>query len=393
MIAMLLAASLAAAPAAGVSRAPYGTSKGGEAIERFTLRNARGMSVGILTLGGIVDEIRASDRAGRSTNVVLALPDLAAYEARPNFSSIIGRFAGRISRGGFTLDGVRHALSEDPSAIVSHGGRNSFGAQVWRAEPCRTAGCSSLTLRRVSVDGENGFPGRLDVAVTYTLTPDNALRLDYEARTSRPTVVNLTHHAYFNLAGGTSGSADNQYLQVNASRFNLLDARRVPTGAIVPVQATPFDLRRPTRIGDRIGSTHPQMLLARGFDHNFVLDRRQGITLPTAACAFDPGSGRTLVVRTTEPGLQLYTANSFDGTLVGAGERTIRQGDGYALETQHFPDSPNRPEFPSTVLRPGQTFRSTTIFNFGVEKGRGAAAVQALSRRCREGLMGLRWKR
>jgi aldose 1-epimerase len=383
MISMLLAAAVAAAPPPGLTRAPYGTTKGGEAVERFTLHNARGMSVGILTLGGIVDEISVPDRSGQRTNVVLALPNLAAYEARPNFSSIIGRFAGRISGGGFTLDGVRYALSDDPSAVVSHGGRGSFGARVWRAEPCATPRCTSLTLRYVSSEGENGFPGRLDVAVTYSLTPDNSLRLDYEARTTRPTVVNLTHHAYFNLAGGRSGSADNQYLQVNSSRFTFLDPRRVPTGALVPVEGTPFDLRRPTRIGDRIGSTHPQMLLARGFDHNFALDQRPGDTLPAAACAFDPESGRTLVVRTTEPGIQLYTANSFDGTLIGAGERTIRQGDGYALETQHFPDSPNRPEFPSTVLRPGETFRSTTSFGFGVERRRGPAAVQAMASRCR----------
>ena len=381
MNSLLLAATLAAVPPAGLSRAPYGTMKSGEAVERITLRNARGMSVGILTLGGIVDEISVPERSGRRTNLVLALPDLAAYEARPNFSSIIGRFAGRISQGGFTLEGTRYALSDDPTAVVSHGGRNSFGARMWRAEPCGTPGCTSVKLRLVSPDGDNGFPGRLDVAVTYTLTSDNALRLDYEARTTRPTVLNLTHHAYFNLAGGRSGSADNQYLQVNAGRLTLLDARRVPTGAIAPVEGTPFDLRRPARIGDRIGSTHPQMLLARGFDHNFVLDPAPG--LKAAACAFDPETGRTLTVRTTEPGLQLYTANAFDGTLVGAGGRTIRQGDGYALETQHFPDSPNRPEFPSTVLRPGETFRSTTVFRFGVEKRRGPAALQALSRSCR----------
>ncbi len=369
--------------AIGVTRAPYGTEQSGEAVERFTLRNGRGMSVGILSLGGIIDEIRVPDRQGRFTNAVLALPTLEAYEARPNFSSIIGRFAGRISQGGFTLDGIRYALAPDPAAIVSHGGKNGFGARVWRAEPCRTARCTSLTLRYQSGEGENGFPGKLDVAVTYELAADNALRIAYEARTTKPTVINLTHHAYFNLAGGTSGSADNQYLQVNASRFTLLDPRRVPTGEMASVAGTAFDLRRLTRIGDRIGSTHPQMLLARGFDHNFVLEKRAADPLPVAACAFDPASGRTLEVRTSEPGLQLYTANAFDGTLIGAGGRTLRQGDGYALETQHFPDSPNRPEFPSTVLRPGETFRSTTVFRFGVEKRQTVAGIEAVSKRCR----------
>jgi aldose 1-epimerase len=349
--------------AAGVTQQPYGTLSTGEKVERYTLTNAPGASVGILTLGGIIDEIRVPDRKGEYRNIALALPDLAAYEARPNFGSILGRYAGRISGGGFTLDGQRFALSKDPQAIISHGGKPGFGARVWRAEPCVPKGCSSVTLRYLSPDGENGFPGALDVAVTYTLTKDNALRLDYAASTSKPTVLNLSHHLYLNLAGGTAGSADDQRIQVNSSRFSELDAKRIPTGAARGVHETPLDLRRGPRIGDRVGSTHPQMIIGRGFDHNFVLDGK-----PVAACAYDPGTGRTLELRTDRPGLQFFTGNGFDGTLIGAGGRAIRQGDGFALETQHFPDSPNRPEFPSTVLRPGATFRSTTTYRFGVAK-------------------------
>jgi aldose 1-epimerase len=377
----LVFAAAAAAAAPFVSIAPYGTAVTGEKVERITLENRRGMRVGILTLGGIVDEIALTGRDGRRTNVVLALPDLAAYEKRGNFGSLIGRFAGRISKGGFTIDGIHHPLSADPQAIVSHGGQPGFGARVWRAEPCRMLGCRAVTLHYSSPDGENGFPGRLDVAVTYTLGEDDSLRLDYRATTTRPTVVNLTHHAYFNLAGGLSGSTDGQILQVNAAHVAELDAKRIPTGRRLPVVGTPFDLRRPARIGDRVGSTHPQMLIARGFDHAFLLD---GAGLRTAACAADPESGRTLIVQTTEPALQLFTANSFDGSLIGAGGRTIRQGNGYAIETQHVPDSPNRPEFPSTILRPGETFRSTTSFRFGVERARGRVAMaKALATRCR----------
>ncbi|QAY78374.1 aldose epimerase family protein [Sphingosinicella sp. BN140058] len=364
----LLAAATAAAATPGVARAPYGITKAGAAVERIVLTNPSGMRVGILTLGGIIDEITVPARDGRRANVVLALPDLAAYEAKPNFGSLVGRYAGRISRGGFSIDGTRYPLSADPEVVVSHGGVPNFAAKVWRAEPCTEAGCSAVTLHYTSPDGENGFPGTLEIAVTYTLTADDTLRLDYAATTSRATVLNLTHHAYFNLAGGTSGSADNQNLQINASRIAELDARRIPTGALLPVDGTPFDLRTPARIGDRIGSTHPLMLLARGFDHGFAID---GSGLRLAARAFDPASGRSLEVSTTEPSLQVYTANSFDGSLIGAGGRTIRQGDGYALETQHFPDSPNRPEFPSTLLRPGETFRSTTSFRFGVERKAG----------------------
>jgi aldose 1-epimerase len=369
MIALLLAS-------AGVVASPYGTTAAGERVERISLRNARGTTVSVLTLGGIIDEVRAADRRGVRTNVVLALPDLAGYEARANFGSLIGRYAGRISGGGFTLEGERVTLATDPKAIVSHGGTPGFGARVWAAEPCARPGCSAVTLRYVSPDGENGFPGTLSVTVTYTLQPDDTLRLDYAATTTRTTVINLTHHGYWNLAGAGSGSADSQYLRVPASATLDLDSRRVPTGTLRPVSGTPFDLRNPGRIGDRVGSADPQMRLARGIDHFFVLDRPGQAAL--AACAWDPVSGRMLEVRTSAPGVQIYTANSFDGTLLGSGGRTIRQGDGYAIETQAPPDAPNRPEFTSTVLRRGETWQMTTRFRL-----RTATSLAAFARRCR----------
>ncbi|WP_241557228.1 aldose epimerase family protein [Croceibacterium ferulae] len=360
----LLLLAMPAAARAEVVREPYGTTAGGEAVERITLANARGHSVSLLTLGGIITAITMPDREGRLDNVVLGLPDLAAYEARANFGSIVGRYAGRISGGGFVLDGRRVALADDPAATVSHGGRNSLGAQVWQAEQCTTAGCSSVKLRHTSPAGANRFPGRLSVEVDFTLTDDDALQIEYTATSDAPTVLNLTHHAYFNLAGG--GSADGQSLQLFADRIAELGPGRIPTGRMLPVDGTPFDFRQAAPIGTRLRDPHPQMRLTRGLDHWFALGAVDG-TIRLATRATDPASGRVLEVLTSEPGMQVYTANSFDGTLAGAGGRMLRQGDGYAIETQHAPDSPNQPDFPSTVLRPGQTFRSTTIFRFTAE--------------------------
>lgn len=363
----LLTLALLALPTgarAEVAREPYGTTAGGEVVERITLTNARGHSVRLLTLGGIITSITMPDREGRLDNVVLSLPDLAAHEARANFSSIVGRYAGRISGGGFVLDGRRIALADDPAAVVSHGGRDSLGAQVWRAEPCTQAGCSAVTLHHTSPDGANRFPGTLSVAVRFTLADDDTLRLDYTATTDATTVLNLTHHAYFNLAG--SGSADEQRLQLFADRIAELGPGMIPTGRMLPVEGTPFDFRQAAPIGPRVRADHPQMRLARGLDHWFALGPADG-TMRLAARATDAASGRVLEVLTTEPGMQVYTANGFDGTLLGAGGHTLRQGDGFAIETQHPPDSPNQPGFPSTVLRPGETFRSTTIFRFTLQ--------------------------
>ncbi|MDB5706723.1 MAG: galactose mutarotase [Sphingomonas bacterium] len=359
---------VAGAAPAGPDRTVFGTTADGQAVDRYVLRNAHGTRVGVLTLGGVIDEISVPDRSGHRANVVLALPDVAGYEASPTVGAVIGRYANRISHGGFSIDGVHYPLSPDPTAIVSHGGKKGFGAQVWKAEPCRTAGCASLTLRYHSADGENGFPGAMDVAVTYTLTADDAVRLDYVATTSKPTVVNLTNHSYFNLGGDRIGSVDDQWIQIVASRFTAVDAVRNATGEIRPVAGTALDLRALTRIGARVASNDPQILLGNGFDHNFVLDKPAGDPIPVGARAYDPGSGRTLEMRTTQPGVQFYTGNFFNGKQAARGGRMLRQGAGFALETQHYPDSPNQPAFPTTILRPGETFRSTTIFRFGVRR-------------------------
>jgi aldose 1-epimerase len=360
---------LCAAPAPmGPERSDFGATADGQKVDRYVLRNARGTRLGVLTLGATIDEISVRDRAGHIANVVIALPDVAAYEASPTVGSVIGRYANRISHGGFSIDGVRYPLSPDPTAIVSHGGRKGFSSKVWKAEPCSTAGCRSITLRYHSADGENGFPGAMDVAVTYSLGADDAVRIDYVATTTKPTVVNLTNHSYFNLGGDRAGSVDDQQIQIVADSFAVVDDKRNAIGEIRAVAGTPFDLRTLTRIGDRVASNDPQMLLGNGFDHNFVLTKPAGDPLPVGARAWDPASGRTLEMRTTQPGVQLYTANHFNGKQAARGGRMLRQGAGFALETQHYPDSPNQPAFPSTVLRPGEAFRSTTIYRFGVRR-------------------------
>lgn len=322
---------ISACSASEVTRAPYGVTAAGENVDIFTLRNRRGMVVRILTYGGVINEISVPDRKGVFGNVVLSLPDLQAYEAHPNFSSLLGRYANRIADGGFTLDGVRHELPSNPQGISSHGGPSGFSTKVWHAETLR----DGVALSYESAAGENGYPGRLSVTVRYLLT--DFLTLRYSARTDKPTVVNLSHHVYFNLAG--SDSILGESLQVFADRYTVFDARKIPTGRIDPVAGTPVDFRTATVLSDF------------SLDHDFVLNEppRRG-ALRLAARLSDPGSGRSLEVRTSQPGMQVYTGRKA----------------GVALETQHFPDSPHQVLFPSTVLRPGQVFRSETEFRFGV---------------------------
>lgn len=306
------------------------------------------------------------DRAGKLANVVLGRADFAGWEQGGPFNAIIGRYADRIAGGGFTLDGTFYKLAgTNPTTnVASHGGPNGFSDRLWCVQTFKQPHADGAILRHTSQDGENGFPGMLAVTVTYTLTDTNVLRLDYQATTSKPTVLNLTNHAYWNLGGADSGVVNDAILQVFASRWTPTDSRQVPTGEIRSVEGTPFDLRKPTRIDVPLHSTDPQMLLARGLDHNFVLDKPAGEKMPIALALYDPKSGRRMEVRTTEPGVQIYTGNYFNGSTIGANGRTLRQGDGIPFQTEHFPDSPNQPHFPSTVLRPGETFRSTTEFAF-----------------------------
>jgi aldose 1-epimerase len=369
----LFAAALAVAgltaqatQAAEASRAPYGVTAAGVPVEAFTLKNDRGMSVKVLSYGGIITQINAPDRKGEVRNVVLELADLQAYEAKPFFSSLLGRYANRISGGGFTLDGVRHDLPSGPEGISSHGGPTSMAKQVWTGSPFQRRGEAGVTLRYRAADGEGGYPGALSVSVTYTVTDNNALRIDYQATTDKPTVLNLSHHAYFNLAG--DGTIYDQTVQVLAQAFTPIDARKLAIGTVAPVAGTGLNLRRPGRLGEVVAADDPQIKLGGGLDHNFVVDGGGQGKLVLAVRLRDPASGRTLDVSTTQPGVQLFTANSFNGALKTPDGRPLEKGAGLAIETQHFADSPNHDNFPSTVLRPGQVFRETTEFRFGVAR-------------------------
>jgi aldose 1-epimerase len=363
-VALLLAAGPALAATA--TRAPYGVTAAGAPVEVFTLTNDHGMSVRVLSYGGVITQVNVPDRQGQARNVVLELADLKAYEARANFSSLLGRYANRISNGGFTIDGVRHDLPSSAEGVSSHGGPTGFSTRLWTGTPFQRRGEAGVTLAYTAADGEGGYPGTLKATVTYTVTRKNALRIDYRAVTDKPTVINLSHHVYFNLAGG--GTVYDQTAQVLAQRFTPINARKLPTGEIAPVAGTALDLREPARLGDRVAADDPQIKFANGFDHNFVVDRGGRGRLVPAVRVADPASGRTLEVATTQPGVQLFTANSFNGSLKRPDGTGLEKGAGLAVETQHFADSPNHPNFPSTVLRPGQTFKQTTEFRFGTAK-------------------------
>jgi aldose 1-epimerase len=350
-----------------ISKDVFGTTPDGERVDRYTLSNGR-MRVRILTYGGILQTIEVPDRRGRLGNVTLGFDNLADYVARsPYFGCITGRYANRIANGRFTLDGQVYQLpiNNDPNSL--HGGTVGFDKHVWAATEIRDRDSVGLRLRFTSPAGDQGYPGTLRATVTYTLTRSNGIRMDYRATTDAPTVVNLTNHAYFNLAGEGTGTIDDHLLHLNARRYTPVDATLIPTGAIDPVAGTPMDFTRPTAIGARNrDGTFEQLVIGRGYDHNWVLDRRDHsyTKLELAARVLDRSSGRVLTIVTTEPGIQFYGGNFLDGTLVGTSGRMYRQGDGFALETQHYPDSPNQPHFPSTELRPGQTYQSTTIYQF-----------------------------
>ncbi|MBX9246238.1 galactose mutarotase [Actinotalea ferrariae] len=349
-----------------VSVEPFGTTPDGTAVERYTLTN-RGITVRILTYGGIIQSLEVPDRHGDAVNVVLGFADLAGYVENnnpgPYFGALIGRYGNRIAGGQFELDGVVYQLPLNNGPNSLHGGFNGFDTKVWTATPFSDRHDAGLTLGYTSPAGEEGYPGTLTVEVTYTLTRDRDLEIHYTATTDAPTVVNLTNHTYWNLEGeGTSSILDHR-LMLNASAYTPVDATLIPTGEIAPVEGTPMDFRRSTAIGDRIREPFEQLLFGQGYDHNWVLDRGDDDGLVLAAQLKDPTSGRVLKMWTTEPGIQFYSGNFLDATLVGTGGNVYRQSDGLALETQHFPDSPNQPQFPSTTLRPGETYDTTTVFD------------------------------
>lgn len=320
-------------------------------MKELTLTGGR-LSLSVIAMGGIVTALRVPDRQGRGANVLLSLPSLEDYaRPHPHLGTLVGRYANRIAGGRFSIDGETFRLPRNDGANTLHGGPRGFGQRPWTLVP---VSASELELLLTSEDGDQGFPGRLDVRVRYTLTADDTWRIDYEARCDRPTVVNLSQHAYFNLAGG--GSILDHRLAIAAQHYCTVDEGLIPAG-IAPVADTPFDFREPTAIGARIAQPHPQLRHGRGYDHNWVLDGGAGLRF--AARLEDPASGRVMEVHTTEPGLQFYSGNFLDGSVGGLAHRS-----GLCLETQHFPDAPNRPDFPSTLLRPGETFRSRTEYRF-----------------------------
>jgi aldose 1-epimerase len=369
-LATLVFATMSSAHAATLDRASFGTTADGKPVDLYTMTNDRGMRVRFLSYGGVIASIEAPDRTGRLDDVVLGFRTLRDYETQSGtiyFGALIGRYANRIANGRFALDGQQYQLAINNPPNSLHGGRKGFDKQVWTVAPHQVADGVAAVLTYTSPDGEESFPGTLTMRVTYTLSNDNQLRIDYQASTDKPTVVNVTNHSYFNLAGNGSGSVEGQSLLVNADRYTPINANLIPTGQLAPVAGTPLDFRQSTPIGARLRSGHEQMMYAHGYDHNFVLNKPAPDTLTFAARAYDPKSGRVLDCFTTEPGIQIYTSNFLDGSVVGSSGTAYRQNEAFTMETQHFPDSPNQPGFPSTVLKPGQDFRSTTIFRFATD--------------------------
>ncbi|MFE0540138.1 aldose epimerase family protein [Streptomyces sp. NPDC002387] len=343
----------------------FGKLDDGTKVYRWSLQNG-GTRLKVLSYGGIIQSLEIPDRHGRYANVSLGYDNLAAYVAGTTFfGATIGRYGNRIAKGQFTLDGKKYQLNVNDGVNSLHGGAKGFNTKVWDVEGFTSGSDVGLHLYYTSVDGEMGYPGTLRTKVTFTLNRDGDWRIDYEATTDKPTVVNLTNHTYWNLAGEGNGTIEDHELTIAASRYTPTDTGLIPTGELAKVSGTPFDFRKSKPVGRDIRAGHPQQVQAKGFDHNWVLDK--GVTAKPVHIATlrDPRSGRTLKIATDQPGLQFYSGNFLDGTLVGTSGRTYRQGDGLCLETQHFPDSPNEPSWPSTVLRPGQTYRTTTIHSFG----------------------------
>jgi aldose 1-epimerase len=364
--ALLAIATCAHQPETTLSRAPFGKMPDGRTVEMFILRNVHGVEVRAISYGAIISSLRVPDRTGHLDDVVLGYDSLAGYlRETPYFGAIVGRYANRIAKGRFTLEGTTYQLATNNGPNHLHGGVKGFDKVTWRGEPFRGDSGAGVTFTYTSPDGDQGYPGMLAARVRYLLTDRNELVIDYAATTDRATPVNLTQHSYFNLAGEGRRDVLDHRLWINADEFTPVDSTLIPTGEIASVSNTPFDFRTPTAIGARIEADDQQLHFGGGYDHNFVL-RREGAGLSHAAKVEEPSSGRTLDIYTTEPGLQFYSGNFLNGSITGKRGHLYRHRFGFCLETQHYPDSPNQPQFPSTILRPGQEYRSQTVFVFGV---------------------------
>ncbi|MHC4195239.1 MAG: aldose epimerase family protein [Planctomycetota bacterium] len=343
-----------------IAKESFGSTPDGAAVNLYTLTSAGGIEVKITNYGGIITSLKTPDRDGNLDDIVLGYDTLAEYiEDTPYFGALIGRYGNRIAKGKFTLDGAEYTLAKNNGENHLHGGIKGFDKVVWTAEEIKDENSVGLKLKYLSKDGEEGYPGNLNCTVVYTLT-DNDLIISYEAQTDKLTVINLTSHSYFNLAGHASGDILNHELMLNADRYTPVDATLIPTGRIAPVKGTPLDFTTPTPIGERIAHIE-----GGGYDHNFVLNSSEG-SLALAARAYEPKTGRVMEISTTEPGIQFYSGNFLDGSNKGKGA-TYNRHNGFCLETQHFPDSPNKPDFPSVVLRPGEKYTQLTVHEFSVK--------------------------
>ncbi len=339
----------------------WGKLPDGRAVDLFTLTNGKGMEASICNYGGVVVSLKPADKNGAAaTDVVLGYDSFEPYIQNPSyFGALIGRYGNRIAHGAFKLDGVTYHVPKNDGANALHGGVNGFNKKLWTAREIP----GGVELSYLSKDGEEGYPGDLKAKATYTLTPDNELRIDYSATTDKDTVVNLTNHSYFNLAGQGEGDILGHEIMIEADRFTPVDAGLIPTGELKPVEGTPFDFRKASVIGSRIDDQNEQLKLGKGYDHNFVLNRKGG-SVELAARVRDPKSGRVMEVLTDQPGVQFYTGNFLDGTQQGKGGKAYQKRCAFCLETQHFPDSPNQPSFPSTELKPGQEYKTSTVYRF-----------------------------
>lgn len=354
--------------ASTLKKESFGKLPDGTPVDLYTLTNKNGVEVKITNYGATITSIKVPDKSGKFEDVVLGYDNLKGYlDKNPHLGSVAGRYANRIAKGQFTLNGKTYTLAKNNGENHLHGGPKGFYQVVWTASEAPGVDGTALALHYLSKDGEEGYPGNLDVTVKYSLSNENELKIDYAATTDKDTILNLTNHSYFNLAGAGNGDILGHQLRINAPQITPVDKTMIPTGDVKQVAGTPFDFSKLTPIGARINDQDEQMIIGKGYDHNFVLDIKNSISTP-AVEVYEPTTGRVMEVFTDQPGVQLYTANFLDGTITGKGGKVYKQHYGFCLETQHYPDSPNKPNFPNVILRPGQRFASTTIFKFSTRK-------------------------